>query len=233
MSTKEKSITVWKLPMVPDQKEIEKQNAPLLKTANSFSIITQDHFNASAILVQNLDAAIRRVEETFDPFVEGLHKLHKMAIALRNNFSKPLYYAKDRLLAGRRDFRQEQERLKYEAERKLAAGLQKEQQKDLEKQAKLAEKQGELQLASALREQKEAVPLPVISSEPAVPKQEGFAIRKRWIYTIVDPNAVERQFCSPDPKKIRPVVEALGPNAAISGIKIEEDVSEYSRRVNE
>lgn len=225
-------IVGWKMPMIRAQKEIEKQNSSLLKTAGGFLITTEDHFNAAWILVQNLDAAMRRVADTFDPIVSAAHKLHKMVKAVRDGFYDPLDEAKEALMKRRYAYREQQEQIRRDAEAKLAAGLQAQQKKDLEKQAKAAERTGNLQFAAVLREQKEAVPLPVIKSEPAVPKNEGSVIRERWIYTIVDPAAVEREFCSPDDKLIRPVVEALGPACKISGLKIEKDVSEHSRRVS-
>lgn len=228
-----KEIVLWKLPQIPDEKPVKKNVDTLLARAGSFEVKSEDHFLASWLIVQSIDQAMEGVEATFNPFIEALYKLHKMAIRLRDTFLDPLYAQKMRLLTLRKTFREEQEKIKREAEAKLAAGLQKQQQKDLEKQARAAERKGEKDVASLLWDQAESVPLPVLKSEPAVVQQEGSVIRRRWVFRIVNPEKVQRQYCTPDAKLIRPVVTALGPACAIEGIEVWEDVSEHSRSVNE
>lgn len=224
-------LTLWKIPNIPDKKEIEKHTAPLIERAGKFEITSVDHYTASAVIAQDLDKAIALVGMVYDPFVDGLHKLHKMAIALRGNFLNPLTAARKRMKDIRVEWQQKQEEIKRRAEAKLAEGLRKQQQKELEKQARAAEKSGEMEMAEVLRAQADTVPLPVMKSEPTVPKQEGFVVRKRWVFRIVNPEKVQRQYCTPDAKLIRPVVEAMGPASAIEGIEVWEETNEYSRGV--
>jgi hypothetical protein len=231
MKTKE-AIVEWKIPAVPDQKALIKRSAPLLEQSKGFQVKSEEHFLASWALIQRHDEAIKVIEATFDPFISGLHKLHKMAIAMRDQFLNPIEASRTTLLGKRKIFRAEQEAIKRQADAEAAKALQKAQQKELELQAKAAERQGDKQAAEVLREQKATVPLPFMDPRPAVPKQEGSVIRKRWLFEVVDPAAVERAYCSPDNKLIRPVVEALGPACNISGLRIWEDESEYSRSVS-
>jgi hypothetical protein len=229
MKTKAEPIVKWKMPDVPNRNSLEKRTAPLLAQSKNFEIKSEDHFLASWALVQRHDVALDAIEKTFDPFISGLHRLHKMAISMRDLFLKPVLDSKNTLLAKRKMYRGLQEQKKKEQEEAAAKALQAQQQKELERQAKAAERAGDKQVAEVIREQKAQVPMPFFRSAPAVPKQEGSVIKKRWLFEIVDPVAVEREYCSPDPKLIRPIVESLGPACKISGLRIWEDEKEFSR----
>jgi len=224
-------IVKWQIPAVPDEKAITKQTAPLVEVANLLVIKSEDHFVTAGVLIQDIDKAIMTVEEPFNPFVAGLHHLHKMAIKFRDGFVDPLYAAKDRLLILRKEYRDGQEEIKRKADAAAAKALQKAQQKELELQARAADRQGDKEVAAVLREQKEALPLPFMSTAPAVPKQDGFVIRERWVAFIDDPALVPREYCSPDLSLIRPVIERLGDKAAIPGVRAEPEKKEYSRGV--
>lgn len=225
------ALVEWKIPTMPDQKAISKRSAPLLAEAARYEIKSEDHFLASWALIARHDEAIKKISELFDPFVSGLHKLHRMAISIRDGFLDPMEASKEALLRKRASYRKDQEERKRQADAASARLLQAQQKRELENQAKRAQRSGDSETAAALREQKAAVPLPFLSAGPAVPKQAGSVIRKRWIFEIVDPAAVQREYCSPDPKLIRPRVESLGPACGISGLRIEEDESEHSRTV--
>ena len=231
MKAKKQAIVEWKIPQAPDRKAIAKRAAPLLEQSKNYEIKSEDHFVASWTIVTRHDEAIAKIEEMFDPFVSGLHKLHKMAIAMRDEFLKPIVESKKALLGKRMLYRGLQEAAKKKADEAAALVLQKQTQKELERQAKAVEKKGDSETAEVLREHAAAVPLQFFSSGPAVPKQEGSVIKERWVFEIVDPAAVEREYCSPDPKLIRPVVEALGPACKISGLKITKEEKEHSRSV--
>lgn len=228
---KEKTeVVVWKLPMVPQEKKLRKTTDSLVARANSFVIKSEDHFVASWALVLLIDAAMVTVGEMWDPFVGGLHKMHKMAIKLRGAFMNPLEGGKEHLLDIRKTYREDQEKIKAKADAAAAEALRKTQARELEKQAKSLEKQGQVEAALAVREHKFDMPL-FINTAPAVPKQEGSVLTERWVYEIVDPDAVEREYCSPDDSLIGPVVRRLGDKAKISGIVIRLDKSEHSRTV--
>lgn len=231
MKEKKQEVVKWQVPQVPDKKAIEKRTGPLLAQTKDYAIKSEDHFVASWALVERHDVAIKSIEQTFNPFIQGLHKLHKMALQLRDQFLEPVVESKKGLLGKRQLYRGLQEEAKRKADAAAAKILQQQTQRELERQAKAVEKKGDTEAAEVLREHAAAVPLHFFSSTPAVPQQEGSVIRERWIFEIVDPAAVEREYCSPDPKLIRPVVEALGPNCKISGLKITHETKEHSRSV--
>ena len=232
MKEKTKALVEWKIPTVPDRKAIQKRAAPLLEQSKGYEIKSEDHFVASWVVVQRHDQAISKIEEMFDPFVAGLYRLHKMAISMRDEFLKPIVDSKNALLAKRKMYRGLQEDAKRRADAAAAKILQQQTVRELEKEAKAAERLGDAEAAQLLREHKAQVPLPFFSSTPAVPQQEGSVVRKRWVFEIVDPGAVEREYCSPDNKLIRPVVESLGPACKISGLRIWEEEKEHSRTVS-
>lgn len=59
---------------------------------------------------------------------------------------------------------------------------------------------------------------------PAVPETKGVSVRTVLRFEITDPDEVPRQFCSPDPEKIRAHLEDGG-LAAIKGVRFFEDTS--------
>lgn len=224
-------MTVWKIPTQPNQKAIAKRSAPLLELAKGYTIKSEDHFIASWAVVLRHDEAIKKINEMFDPFVTGLYHLHKMAIKLRDSFLQPLLDSKQALLAKRMLYRGLQEEAKRKQDEAAAKALQKQQARDLERQAKTAERSGDSETAEVLREEKKNLPLPFLNTAPAVPQQQGSVVRERWLFEIVNPAAVERAYCSPDNKLIRPVVESLGPACNISGLRIWKEQKEHSRSV--
>jgi hypothetical protein len=228
---KKTAIVQWRIPTIPNRGALTKQTSPLVERANTFEIKSEDHFIASWPLVQLLDEAIKTVESAMDPFVKGLHYLHKMACQMRDGFLEPLQDAKDGLLERRMDYRQEQEEIKQKADAAAAKAMQKAQQKELELQARAADRAGEKQVAQVLREQKATMPLPFMNTAPAVPKQEGSVIKKRWKPVIDDPALVPREWCAPDMSLIRPEIERLGDKANIPGVHAELEEKEHSRGV--
>lgn len=217
------------MPIVPKQKDLIKQGTSLIDRSKTLKVKDEDSYIAAWSLVEAHDRAIVKVAEVFDPFVSGLHKMHKAAVALRDGFIKPLSESKSRLLAARVSYRNEQERLRKLEDEKKAEALRLQQKKELEREAKKTEKAGDVETAAVLREEAATLPLPMFASAPAVPKTAGSFTRKRWLFEITDPDKVEREYCEPDESKIRKVVDALGDKAPISGLRIWEEEKEHSR----
>lgn len=225
----ENQVNDFIMPAVPKQDAIRKESQSLMERSGGLVIHDEDGYLASWALVEHHDLAMQRISATFDPFVSGLHKLHKMAVELRDSFLRPIAVSKQSLLTRRAEYRLEQERLKKLEDEKQAAALQALQKKELERLAKKTEKAGDAEAAAVLREEAKTVPLPVMAPTAAVPVQSGSVIKARWTFEIIEPDKVEREYCDPSSTKIRKVVEALGDKAKISGIRIWKDVKEHSR----
>lgn len=217
------------LPSIPDQRAAGALTKPLLQTASAYVIKSEDHYIASWPIIERHDVAIKKIGEMFDPFVAGLHALHKMAIGLRDQFLQPVVDSKNALLKQRKEWREAKERENKRLADAAAEALRKTQAKQLVSDAKKLEKTGDTEAATVLREQAATLPVPVIPVAPPAPKQEGSVITKRWKFTIDNPDLVPREYCVPDPKTIRKVVDGLGDKANIPGVTVTQDTSESSR----
>lgn len=231
----------FEMPLVPNPKEADKLVRSLITQSADLTIADDDGYLASWALVERHDQAIAKVGEWFNPFVSGLNQLHKMAIALRDQFMDPLVASKDRLLAERKRHRTAQERLAQEKRDRDAEILRKAQAKDLEKEAKKLERAGDSETAGVLREQAKTMPPPAMPVAPAVPKQAGSVQTTRWIATVTDYDLVPIEYRTLDhtkkteraliDSKIQGVVSKLGNQIKIAGVEIVKDSSEHSRAV--
>lgn len=52
---------------------------------------------------------------------------------------------------------------------------------------------------------------------------KGISTREVWKAEVVDPDAVPREFCSPDPKKIKAYLEGLRGEPSMPGVKFTKD----------
>jgi hypothetical protein len=221
----------FKIPVVPNQKEADKLVKPLVAQSADLVIKDEDGYLASWALVERHDTVIAKIGEMFDPFVDGLHKLHKMAIWLRAEFLDPVVDSKKRLLGIRKDYRTKQERIAQEKRDRDAEILRKAQAKDLVKEAKQYEKAGDTETAEVLREQAQTMPAPIIPVMPATAKQEGSVLKKSWKFVVENEAIVPHEYFTLDPAKVRKVVNALGDKANIPGVRIWQEEDEHSRAV--
>lgn len=225
------ALAEFKLPTIPNQKEASKLAVPVIDNANALKIKDDDSFIASWALIERHDVALKKVGEMFDPFVDALHKLHKMAVAMRAQFLNPIEASKRALFEKRAVYRKEQERLAQEERDRQAEILRKAQAKDLTKEAKREEKAGNTEVATVLREQAATLPAPVIPVAPAVPKQSGSVVKPVWKFAVENEALVPAEYRVVDESKIRKVVNALGSAANIPGVKVWQETTEHSRAV--
>jgi hypothetical protein len=227
-------------PKAPDTALIEKLTKPLLTQSASFKIGNEEGFIASWALVERHDVALRRIGEMFDPFVDGLHKMHKAAIELRGKFLGPVKASKDALMRSRTSFRIEQERLaKIEADKK-AEEQRKLEQKELAKEAKKLERAGNTEDAERIRETAAQFPLAAVPARE-LPKQAGSVESQPWEFEVENYDLVPIEFRTLDPgkkgerdlidSKLRAVVSKLGTAMVIPGVKVWRGRREHSRTV--
>jgi hypothetical protein len=234
-------IPKFEIPSMPNTRETDKLTKPILEQAIELKIKDEDGYIVSWAFIEAHDKAIAKIGEQFDPFVAGLHGLHKMAVALRARFLDPVLASKDRLLALRKEYRIEQERQTRIKADHDAEILRKAQQKDFEKEAKQLEKVGQTEAAAVIREQAKTLLPPVVFAAPAVPKQSGSVEKTRWIATVTNYDLVPIEYKTLDhmkkaqreliDSKIQGVVDKLGDQIKIAGVEIRKDSSEHSRAV--
>lgn len=216
-------------PIIPDQRSAEKLTKPVIAQAADLIIKDEDANIAAWSLVERHDQALAKIGEMFDPFVDGLHKLHKMAVQLRNNFLEPVTKSRQRLLDERTRWRIEQETAKRKEREADAERIRKETAKRLLEDAKKLQKR-DPDTATVLREQAKNVPTPTLPPAP-VTRQAGSVLTTRWKCEVFDPELVPRELCEPALKKINSMVTALGDKANIPGVRVWKETSESSRTV--
>jgi hypothetical protein len=222
-------MSAFVIPAAPDQKQAAALVKSLTTQSAGYIIKDEDGFVASWALIQRHDEVIARIGVMFDPFVEGLHKLHKMAIGLRNQFLLPVSESKDKLFNERRKYRTEQEAKARKEAEEQAEILRKAQAKELEKEARKLEKTGDFAAAQVVREEAKTMPAPVVPVAAAVPKQEGAILKKTWKFAVENPAIVPHEYFTLDEGKIRRVVNALGAQANIPGVRVWLETAEHSR----
>ena len=112
-------------------------------------------------------------------------------------------------LAGYVEAKEKADREKAEVERKKA-------EDDRLEQAAALEKTGQRKAANELLA-KPIETAPIRPSGP--PKIAGLSSRKRWTFEITDATKIPREYLVPDEKKIRKIVEAMGAETKIDGVR--------------
>lgn len=232
-------------PVVPDQVQADTIVKNLL--AHDFEITDDDMYLASWPIVQRHDAVLAKLTVGepgfvgFDGFVNGLHKLHKSAVQLRAQFVDPIVRSKQKWLDRRRAYSNKKEEEARKANEAAAEILRKEQAKQLERDAKKIEKQGNVEAAAVLREQAKTMPTPTLAFTRPLEKQKGEVETPRWEFEVENfeqvPDAYrlldhtkkgERELIE---SKLRAVISKLGNAIQIPGVRVWSTTSVSSRKV--
>lgn len=227
----------------------EKSAAEIVKVtlAHDFEIVDDDMQIAAWAIVQRHDEVIEKLTVGkddfvgFNPLIEMLHKGHKNAIAIRDQFLKPVVASRDKWL-GRyqayKDKRELEERQRNEAAAEL---LRKKEAAQMEKDAKKLEKRGDVESAAVVREQAKTMPAPTLAFSRPVAKQAGEVEKGGWLFEVQDYAIVPDEYKLLDhtkkgerdliDSKIRAVVSKLGDKLKIEGVKVWYAKSTSSRSV--
>lgn len=173
--------------------------------------------------------------------VQDLKDIKKQAKAIddaRKRFtdpiSKQMKAIKEHFDASISDLKERQGRVEVEINAWLSAEEQRQhrqqqaeleaaeaRRKKLESQAEKAESKGQDEKAADLRDAAERAVAPIV--EDTVPKVSGVGVKGvRFEFVIRRPDDVPRELCSPDSGLIRLRVNALGLNAKIPGVLVQE-----------
>lgn len=100
----------------------------------------------------------------------------------------------------------------------------------------LAEAERQRQALAAVQQAHKAGDVQGVATAMAVAAQStietptNLTVKEVWKFTVTDPAAVPREYCSPDANKIKAVVEALGDKANIPGVSVSLGTSIIARR---
>jgi hypothetical protein len=200
--------------------EFRESTPTLAKQATEFTIEDASDYEFSLTIAEEAIKRQKAIAEFFAGSKKLAFDLHRAICKMETDLLQP-YMQIERLIKDRRlNWRQaeEQKRLKAEAEARRIAH-EAEQARLLAEAAQL-EKEGEKEAAEVRLEQAQTVQAPAVVVQSTVPKQAGSSIRKHYGYRIDNEAMVPREFCSPDPRKIKSHVDAYGMSAKISGVTV-------------
>jgi len=205
----------------------------ITKAITSIKIIGVATQDLAIKLKQDNQKFINLVHETFDSIVDNSNKLHKDAVAKRQNNLQPFEDNKKVIQDKLTDYMLAEQRRLQEEENKRQAKLRKEEQerRDREEAARLREAarlekagdaegaQQSLNLAAEVTEQEIIVPTVDIKKQI---KTSGVQMRTLWKFRVVDPKKINRDFLTVDTVKIGRTVTALRGDAAamVGGIEV-------------
>lgn len=209
--------------------EFQASTPTLVKQAQDFTIEDQSDYDFSLTIAEEAIKRQKTISEFFAPTKKLANSLHKSITQMENDLLAP-YIQIERLIKDRRlNYRQAQERLRVAQENEARRVAQEAQHAEALAQAAQLEKEGEKEAAQVVVEQALAAPAPAIVVPSSVQKQSGSSIRKKFSYRIDDEAKISREFCSPDPKKLRAHVDAYGMQANIAGVTVYPDETEAIR----
>lgn len=175
------------------------------------SAVASEHKATAQKIIKRIDAKVKEMTQDATDYVQGVRNFAA-------NLKAPLSEAK------------------VEADNKITrwaqyVRIEREKQARAAQEA-IAKEQAKLNKAAA----KSGIE-PVVLTEPVQPPQKTvirtdtgttFEVRK-WKGTIVDPEKVDRRYCSPDPKKIQEAVDGGARNPDMAGVDVFEDVTMVTR----
>lgn len=220
------------LSLVVDKKHIEKmqtQSSPFLIQARAFSIESAGDYEFSMTIAGDAIRRRQAIEGWFKPIKKLADALHTMICAMERQAIASDQEI-EQLIKGRRlTWRQDQETIRQRQEAEARRIAKDEADRKALADAAALEKEGRHEDAKEVIDQAIASPAPAVVVQSSVQKQKGSAIKKTFGYRVDDPGKVQREYCSPDPKKMRDHVNAYGMNSRIDGVTVFPDETEAIR----
>lgn len=198
--------------------ELEVKEVAITERVKSLVIVTAEDYTTGAGYLREINGLRKEIGATFDPIIEQAHRAHKEAINQKKRHEEPLAQAERVIRGALAAYDAEQDRKKREEERRLQAEARKLEEERRLAEAVEAEQSGDQEQA----EQIIAAPVyvaPVVLAKET-PKVDGVSFRDVWKFDIIDPDAVPREYLTPDEKKIGGVVRALKGAAKIPGVRV-------------
>ena len=205
----------------PNTEALRLQGSELVSRAQAIKITDAVSYTA-AVEELRRDVALRRsIEEAFRPPKQFQDRAHKALCKLENDL---LAFPKEgeRIIKAEVGRWEDEERRRRDQEQaRISAELLKLEEDERLEQAEALSDAGHQEAAEALLDQPIVAPVVEIRHE----KPAGISTRGKWTFRILDEKAIARAYLTPDEKKIRQVVTALGPDAVevVGGIEVLRD----------
>jgi hypothetical protein len=209
--------------------ELNASGGSFLIQGREFTIETTGDYEFSLTICED---AIKRQKTIIEFFAEAKKKafdLHRMITRMESDLLKPYQIIESLIKERRLMWRKDQEALRQRAEDAARRIAKDEADKKALADAAALESEGRPEEAQEVLQQAIEAPAPAVVVQSNVPKQTGSAVRKKFSFRIDDFDKVPREFCSPDPRKIKAHVDAYGMNARIDGVTPFPDETEAIR----
>ncbi|MEN6560890.1 MAG: hypothetical protein ABFD52_08965 [Acidobacteriota bacterium] len=213
-------------PAKPEPKAITAivaRSSSALDKARALVIKTQEDLTAADLFRQDIMGLLKSIDETFDPQISRAHALHKSLLEEKKKFADLPNQALDIIKPKIADYLQEQDRLRFQAERE--AELKRQEAKRLTEKAvdkawELVDqdKAGEAEdIVQKAGKEAEAIQ----ATAPAIPEKPmaNVSLRELWDFEIVDVDKIPRKYMVPDLVTIGKVVRAMKHQTDIPGIR--------------
>lgn len=141
-------------------------------------IASPQEYAAVAADQERVQKFIKRAKPAFDEVCDDAYRTWKRACGLRSMFFEGLerFNEKARSLLG--NYQAKQDRIRREDERRIAEEERQKEQDRINREAKLLEKQGQKDMAAAVRSQPAVAP--AVSLPSVVPQVQGLSYRDEW-----------------------------------------------------
>jgi len=217
--------------------ELETQALSLSSGASVLAVVDQVTLTAANGMLLAIKGLRKQIDETFNPIIDKAHQAHREALDQKKRHEEPLALA-ERTIKGRigaylqeedrkrreaeaAAYRAEQERIRLEAEatRKAEEAL---------RRAEAAEAKGETEKADAILNRATAsidktlaaIPVPPPAPAPRPITAPGISSREVWLFQVVDPSLIPREYLSVDETKIRKIVQITKGGTNIPGVRV-------------
>jgi len=217
--------------------DLQTQALTVADQASAIVVRDQASLTAANQFLLAVKALLKEIASTFDPIIDKAHQAHKEALEKKKKHEAPLLQA-ERIVKGLvGNYLQEEERKRREAEaeayrveqEKIRAEAEKTRLADEAlKKAAAAEAKGEGEKVDAILDRAAAkidkvdaaIPAPAPPPPPKPVTAPGISSREVWLFQVVDPDLVPREFMVVDESKIRRVVQAMKSGSKIPGVRV-------------
>lgn len=201
----EASAAIAQTPSQAEAQREEESAKDITESLKELEFATADDVQFAAEMLADIKGQIKRLDERRKEITAPMRQALKSA----NDLFKP---ALQHLEAGEKWLKEQLASAhKREEEAKLAALA----------EANEAVAEGDEEAVSEA--------LQTMAKADGLSEAEGVSYRKVWKYAVERPDAVPRQFCSPDTRKIAAAVQQYKGQTAIPGIRVWEDTQVASR----
>lgn len=206
---------------IPGTDTLKQEAVSVVARASGVTITSHEEYERTGAELVRVACLRKQIVDWFKDMKERAFQAHR-AICKRE--TELLQYAveAERIIKGAIGiYLAAEEKRRREEQARISAELKRQEEDRLMAEAETLAASGNTAEAEALL----GTPVCAPVVELAAPHAAGVSTRRRWGYRVIDEKAIKREFLTPDEKKIRQTVTALGPDAAklVGGIEVLEE----------